>query len=220
MIFRKVAATAIFALLVSVFVPTLDAHASQTPSGIPFLELESQIDALVKEYIGKTVPGAAIVVFHNGEIIFSRGYGYADIELGIPVDPAVTVFEHGSISKLFVWTAVMQLVEQGFLDLDAIVTTYLPEDVAARFAFKKPFTMRDLMNHAAGFEEVLLNLFADADTIEERRGTLEEALLTLQPMQIFEPGTVGAYSNWGSAFAALGICANSARLKDLHGLQS
>lgn len=203
MIFRKIRALSTLVLFASMLASTLVVHADQAPSGIPFVELESQIDALVNEHIGQSTPGAAVVVVHNGEIIFSRGYGYADIDKQIPVDPAVTIFEHGSISKLFVWTAVMQLVEQGLLDLDADINTYLPPHAASQFVFEKPITMRDLLNHAAGFEEALLGLFHDARITEQRRGTLEEALLTLIPAQIFEPGTVGAYSNWGSAFAAL-----------------
>ena len=203
MIFRKISVFAVLVLLVSFLTPAPSVYAAQTPSGIVFSELESQIDALINEHIGKSTPGGAVVVFHNGEIIFSKGYGHADIERGIPVDPAATIFEHGSISKLFVWTAAMQLVEQGLLDLDADISIYLPVDTVRKFAFEKPFTMRDLMNHAAGFEEVLLGLFSDARTMNEERGTLEEALLTIVPAQIFEPGTISAYSNWGTAFAAL-----------------
>ena len=170
---------------------------SQTPSGIPFSELETRIDALMDEHIGTAVPGAAVVVVYEGKIIFSRGYGWADIGDRIPVDPAKTVFEWGSINKTFVWVAVMQLAEQGLLDLDADVCIYLPDT----FRFDKPFTLRDLLNHSAGFADLLLGLFVDEQTLT-RFGTLEETLLDLQPPQIFTPGTVSAYSNWGSALAA------------------
>lgn len=181
-------------LLTCVLMPTLTVQAAQTPSGIPFSELESQIDVLMNEHIGTSAPGAAIVVVYEGEIIFSRGYGYADIENRIPVDPAVTVFEHASINKAFVWVAVMQLVEQGLLNLDVDVATYLPD----AFVFEMPFTMRDLLNHAAGFADILLGFVFD----DEEVPTLKNALLDSQPVQLFTPGTVSAYSNWGTALAA------------------
>jgi len=172
--------------------------AGQTPSGLSFDELEAQIDALMYEHVGTSTPGAAIVIVHEGEIIFSRGYGWADIENQIPVDPAITVFEYGSINKPFVWVAAMQLVEQGLLDLDVDVHYYLP----GTFVFEKPFTMRDLLNHSAGFPDHLLRLFYNAQTVGQGLGSLEEALLDLQQPQIFTPGTVSAYSNWGAALAA------------------
>ncbi|MCL2703340.1 MAG: beta-lactamase family protein [Defluviitaleaceae bacterium] len=184
------------------FLPALTVYAvqpitGQTPSGISFSELESRIDALMNEHAGASTPGTAIVVVHEGEIIFSRGYGWADIEKQVPVDPAATVFEYGSINKTFIWVAVMQLAEQGLLDLDADVRAYLPDT----FIFEKPFTMRDLLNHSAGFADFLLGLFVN-ERIIEQFGSLEEILLDLQPPQIFMPGTMSAYSNWGTALAA------------------
>jgi len=180
------------------------AFAAETPSGIPFTDLESQIDTLVNEHLGTTTPGAAVVVVHEGEIIFSRGYGYADLARRIPVDPAVTVFEYGSIGKVFVYTAVMQLVEQGLLDLDADITIYMPADIARQFAFRYPITMRHLLNHTAGFEEAILDFIFDAREMETSRGvTTEEAHLATNITQIFAPGTVAAYSNFGNSLAAL-----------------
>jgi len=172
-----------------------------TPSGIPFSELENRIDTFVAEHLGETTPGVAIAVVYNGEIIFSKGYGYADIEQGIPIDPATTIMAHGSISKVFVWTAAMQLVEQGLLDLDVDITTYLSEEARRQFAFEMPFTMRDLMNHSAGFEEFIHD-FIHYDTHNLENLGLRVSLLANQPMQIFTPGTASAYSNWGTTLAA------------------
>ncbi|MCL2572997.1 MAG: beta-lactamase family protein [Defluviitaleaceae bacterium] len=203
MLLRKFRIAAAMLVLACMLIPSLAVYASQTPSGISFDDLESRIDAIMAEHVGITTPGAAVVIMHEGEIILSRGYGYADIERGIPVDPAATIFEHGSIGKVFVYVATMQLVERGLLDLDADIGTYLPEEIMSQLDFTYTVTMRDLLNHAAGFEEVLLGLFVDAQNMEQRRGTLEDVLLNLIPAQIFEPGTVSAYSNWGSALAAL-----------------
>jgi len=186
----------LLALLLVAATPAL-AVTGQTPSGLSFSEMETQIDALMDEHIGVSTPGAAIAVVYEGEIVFSRGYGWADISNRIQVDPAATVFEYGSINKTFVWVAVMRLVEQGLLSLDVDVRSYLPDT----FMFKESFTMRDLLNHSAGFEDFLLGMICDARTIDHP-GSLEETLLDLQPRQIYTPGTVSAYSNWGAALAA------------------
>ena len=69
------------------------------------------------------VPGALVAVVKDGEVLFKKGYGYADLKRKKPVDPDLTLFRPGSVSKLFTWTAVMQLVEQGKLDLDKDVNT-------------------------------------------------------------------------------------------------
>jgi len=191
---KKLLCIALLLALLLTTIPSAFATTGETPSGLSFEEMEQQIDALMAEHVGTATPGAAIVVVHEGEIIFSRGYGYADIENPIPVDPAVTVFEYASISKVFVWVAVMQLVEQGLLDLDADINTYLPDE----FVFEQPFTMRDLFNHAAGFADILLGLGFDGEQVP----TLREALLDSQPVQLFTPSTVSAYSNWGTALAA------------------
>ncbi|MCL2568696.1 MAG: beta-lactamase family protein [Oscillospiraceae bacterium] len=194
--FRKLLATLLLlTLLVTTALPAVAAAGPVTPSGLSFAEMERQIEELMQEHVGTSTPGAAIVVVHEGEIIFSRGYGWADIDNQIPVDPATTVFEYASIGKTFTWVAVMQLVEQGLLDLDADITTYLPDS----FRFEMPFTMRDILNHTPGFAETLFGPSFDG----QRLPTLEEALLAGQPLQIFTPGTVSAYSNWGSALAGL-----------------
>ncbi|MCL1882490.1 MAG: beta-lactamase family protein [Defluviitaleaceae bacterium] len=192
----------ILAIILILIMPSLVVYGAQsnmghTPSGVPFYELEARVDALMSEHINISTPGAAIVVVQDGEIIFSRGYGFADIENRIPIDPARTVFEVGSINKPFIWVSVMQLVERNLLDLDKDVRGYLPDS----FQFEKPFTMRDLLNHKAGFADFLLALFVDEERLENF-GTLEEILLDTQPPQIFAPGMVSAYSNWGSALAA------------------
>jgi CubicO group peptidase (beta-lactamase class C family) len=178
----------------------LPAYAGQTPSGIPFSEMESQIDAFVADHIGQTTPGVAVIVVKDGEAIFSKGYGYADIERGIPVDPETTVFEWGSTGKLLVWVNVMQLVERGLLDLDADINNYLPEDFVRQLNFEKSFTMRDILNHTTGFGEYMFDFMFDAQTIENPV-TLREGLLMAQPLQIYEPGTVAAYSNFATGLA-------------------
>jgi hypothetical protein len=85
------------------------------------VELESFLDGyFVKTMEDYHIAGAAIAVVKDGKLFFTKGYGYADVEKGISVDPEETIFHIGSVGKLFTWTAVMQLVEQGKLDLGGI----------------------------------------------------------------------------------------------------
>jgi CubicO group peptidase (beta-lactamase class C family) len=89
-------------------------------------EMEAFFDGEIQPKMDEQhIPGVTLVVVKDGEILFTKGYGYADVAQGIPVDPETTLFRMGSASKLFAWTAVMQLAEQGKLDLDADVNTYL-----------------------------------------------------------------------------------------------
>ncbi|MCL2051148.1 MAG: beta-lactamase family protein [Lachnospiraceae bacterium] len=176
------------------FMPAMTAYAAYTPSGISILELESEIDALVNRYLGETTPGAAIVVVHDGEIIFSRGYGYANVSNSMPINPATTIFEFASISKTSTWVAVMQLAEQGIIDLDVNINAYLPSD----FIFELPFTMRDLLNHSAGFGQPLKG-------VSNYGASLKDVLLEIQPSQIYKPGTASAYSNFGTALAGFAV---------------
>lgn len=180
------------------FIPVYATEIGKTPSGIPLDKLEVEIDTYVSNYIGQSTPGASIAVVKDGEIFFSKGYGYANIEEKTLVDPQKTVFEYGSISKLFVWTAAMQLVEQGKLDLNADIKTYLPEDFVSKLTFEKPITMNQIMSHTAGFEDYHFDLIMPSP---ERIDSLKEVLINHQPKQIYEPGSTIAYSNYATALA-------------------
>ena len=115
------------------------------------------------------------------------------------MDTENTVFEWGSISKTFIWVSVMQLKEEGKIDLYADIRSYLPEGFLKNLHYDKPVTMLHLMNHTAGFEEQLLDLryFENDEELP-----LSEVLSAYQPEQVFLPGEVSAYSNWGAALAA------------------
>lgn len=169
-----------------------------TPSGIPLTGLEAFVDDYVKEYIGKQTVGASVVMVKDGQVVLSKGYGYADVEQQIPVTPD-TVMEWGSISKLAVWASVMQLAEQGKLDLNQDVRKLLPENFLKKLKYDEPITMLNLMNHNAGFEEYMFDMAYQSP--EEVR-SLEEGLKLAQPAQIYRPGEVVAYSNYGNSLAA------------------
>jgi len=175
------------------------ADVEETPSGIVLSGIESYINEYMAQYIGETSPGAAVVLVKDGEMIFSKGYGYANLEKNIPVNSADTVFEYASISKIFVYTTIMRLSEQGRIDLQADIREYLPEDFLKNLKYDKPITMLDIMNHTAGFEDYLFDLIV---TQPERILPLEQVLLDFQPTQVNEPGTVSAYSNYAVSLAA------------------
>lgn len=142
------------------------------------------------------IAGAVIVVVKDGKILFAKGYGYANVEKRIPVSPDATLFRPGSISKLFNWTAIMQQVEQGKLDLDRDVNNYL--DFKIPPTFPKPITLRDIMTHTAGFEETAQELFvADAAHLTP----LGDYVKTHLPERIFPPFTTPAYSNYATTMA-------------------
>src|SRR5882724_1137165 len=122
----------------------------------------------------------------------TKGYGFADAKEKKPVDPDSTIFRMASISKLFPWVSVMQLVEQSKLDLDADANKYLDFQIAP--AFGKPVTLRNLMTHTAGFEEEIRDILL----IDPKKATpLREFLIENQPRRMFPPGEVPAYSNYG-----------------------
>lgn len=155
-------------------------------------------DTLVPTQLERNdVAGAIVTVVRDGRVLFSKGYGWADVDARKPVSAEQTLFRIGSVSKLFAWTSVMQLVEQGKLDLDADVNHYI--DFRIPETYGQPITLRQLMTHTAGFEETIQQLFvADAAHIPDLRTLLAARL----PARIFRPGETAAYSNYGATLAA------------------
>ena len=163
--------------------------------------VKSDIDAWLDGYMPHALKrgdaaGAVVVVVKDGAVLTQRGFGYADVATRRPVDPETTLFRQASVSKLITWTAVMQLVEQGKIDLDRDVNAYLDFRIAPFDG--KPVTMRNLMTHTAGFEEVQrgLNSYDPAKV-----PPLGAALKRQVPYRIFAPGTTPAYSNFGTSLA-------------------
>ena len=143
------------------------------------------------------IAGASVLVMKDGDVLLQKGYGYADVKTKKPVDPSATIFRLASISKLFTWVSVMQLEEQGKLNLDTDVNQYL--DFAIRPAFNKPITLRNLMTHTGGFEETADDIII---TEPKKTITLRDYLIRNQPMRIFPPGQIPAYSNYGVGLAS------------------
>ena len=154
------------------------------------------LDGLVPMQLEREdIAGAVVVIVKNGMIFYAKGYGYADVVKKKPVSEN-TLFRPGSVSKLFTWTSVMQLVEQGKLDLDRDVNDYI--DFRIPPTYPKPITLRNLLTHTPGFEETAKDLFIDQ---ANKMIPLDTYLKTHIPNRIFPPGSVPAYSNYGASLA-------------------
>ncbi|MDH3363451.1 MAG: beta-lactamase family protein [Gammaproteobacteria bacterium] len=163
--------------------------------------LEGYIDGIVMPLMkNENSPSGTVAISRGGELIFAKGYGFENIESRVPVDPAKTLFRPGSVSKLFTWTAVMQLVEQGELDLDTDVNTYL-QSFRIKETFDNPITLRHILTHTPGFEDGSLGYLIIDDP--EKTISLREAMQRYQPERVNPPGVQTAYSNYATALAGL-----------------
>lgn len=159
-------------------------------------DLESWLDGFMPYALAQgDIAGAVVTVVADGEILFSQGYGYADIETRTPIDPETTLFRPGSISKLVTWTAVMQLVEDGRIDLDADLNTYLDFEITG---VERPITMRHLLTHTPGWGEQVRGLIMNDP---ERLQPLGDYVRDNIPAAVYPAGEIPAYSNYGTALA-------------------
>ena len=174
--------------------------ALETPTGpqLNRVDLEAWLDGFIPYAIAKgNIAGGVVVVVKDGQVLLEKGFGYADVEKKKPVDPEATLFRPGSISKLFTWTAVMQLVEQGKIDLDADINQYLDFKIPPG-PDGEPIRMRDVMTHTAGFEEAVKELISeDPSTLVPLGDTVKRWV----PVRIFKAGTMPAYSNYATGVA-------------------
>lgn len=176
--------------------PTTESTAPARTHELNAVDLEAFMDAAVPLQLEREdIAGATISVVKDGQLLFAKGYGFADVENKKPVAADQTLFRPGSVSKLFTWTAVMQLHEQGKLDLDRDVNDYL--DFKIPEAFGKPITLKHILTHTPGFEEQVKDLFKTGSVSPN----LGEYVKTHIPSRIYPPGTVPAYSNYATALA-------------------
>jgi CubicO group peptidase (beta-lactamase class C family) len=155
-------------------------------------DLEAWLDGLVPYALqAGDITGLAISVVSDGRILLEKGYGYADIKTRTPIDPQRTVMRAASLSKCFTATAVMQLVEQGKLDLDSNVNQYLDFKIPDKF--DRPITLRNLLTHSAGFEETAYRRYSPPLTLRQH--------MMMIPKRIYAPGDITAYSNYGMNLA-------------------
>ena len=174
----------------------------ETPPAIPSethpltpTDLDAFLDGFVPLQLAQNdIAGVTIAIVKDGKLLFAKGYGYADFEKKKPISADSTLFRPGSVSKLFAWTAVMQLAEQGKLDLDRDVNSYLDFRIPERFG--KPVTLKHLLTHTPGFEDQAKGLF-----VASGKPSLEGYLKNHIPREIYPPGTTTAYSNYGASLA-------------------
>ena len=182
-------------------IPTPAPESSPVPQDsahpLTAVDLEAWLNSLMTFGLKNgDVAGAVVAVVMNGQVLFQSGYGYADVEKKIPMDADLTLVRIGSVSKLFTWTAVMQMVEQGKLDLNRNVDDYLDFKVSPPGG--RAISLLDLMNHRGGFEEGLKDVLA----VDPARAQDTETYLKRHPRPLlFKPGSVPAYSNYGTAVA-------------------
>jgi CubicO group peptidase (beta-lactamase class C family) len=173
--------------------------ATPPPSTHPLekADLEAFFDGLVPLQMERSdVAGATVLVMKDGKELLKKGYGYSDITKKSPVDPDTSMFRLASISKLFTWVSVMQLSEQGKLDIDADVNKYLDFEIDP--AFGKPITLRNLMTHTGGFEEVVHDIIF---VNPKKAHSLRDFMIQNQPRRMYPPGEIPAYSNYGVGLA-------------------
>lgn len=141
-------------LFASLFLAFLGCAAPTVPTPPPSAALDAAIDAVVRDEMeANHVPGAAVVVVRDGQTVFQRGYGVADVETGRPVDPERTLFRIGSISKALTGLALTRLVDDGRLDWSTPASDYT-DAIDDRSGSDSPVTLRHLLTHTAGFDQV------------------------------------------------------------------
>ncbi|WP_432767923.1 MAG: beta-lactamase family protein [Sphingopyxis sp.] len=171
--------------------------ASSPPVALDAADLEAWMDGYLPYALERArIPGAVVVVVRGGETILQKGYGFADVAKRAPVLPETTLFRPGSVSKLLTWTAVMQQVEAGKIDLDKDVNAYLDFKIPPFDG--KPITMRNIMTHTAGFEESVRHLISSDP---KAAMALKQQMPLALPQRVFAPGTTPAYSNYATALA-------------------
>lgn len=155
---------------------------------------KKQVDAFVEQEMrSEKVPGVSVAVLHEGEIVLAKGYGLANVEHDIAVTPR-TIFQSGSVGKMFTAAAVMRQVEQGKMSLDDPLTKYVPDAPASW----RPITIRQLLTHTSGIPNV-------GDDFDFKRNYTDEELIksfAVLPLS-FQPGARYSYSN--SGYVLLGI---------------
>jgi CubicO group peptidase (beta-lactamase class C family) len=183
--------TAILALLFST--------GAQSQSLSDTVQLEAFMDGLMKTHLrDKHIAGGTVSVVKDGKVMLAKGYGFSDVTKQIPVSPDATLFRIGSISKMFTWISVMQLVSQGKLKLDEDVNHYL-KDIQIPTTYEKPITLTDIMTHTPGFEDLVIGLFSkDSASVKP----LHDIFLKEMPARIRPAGSYASYSNHATGMAA------------------
>ncbi|HKS07645.1 MAG TPA: serine hydrolase domain-containing protein [Gemmatimonadaceae bacterium] len=187
-----------FAATIGVFATAFVAKQQTVPPGPrDRAELNAFLDSAVNAMMKRDrIPGAAVCFVRNGELFTCRGYGVSDIARKTPVSPDSTIWRIGSISKVFTAFGVVQLADQGRVDLNADVNRYLTS-VKVKDTLGGPVLVEHLLDHTAGFDEI-------------RPGTMAPNAAAVLPLGEFlrtrlvrvrSSGTTTSYSTYGMTLA-------------------
>ncbi|RCX16685.1 CubicO group peptidase (beta-lactamase class C family) [Fontibacillus phaseoli] len=157
-------------------------------------QLEQVVDNVMEANMDKLhIAGSAVVVTQGDDILFSKGYGYGDVEHRVPMDPASTLIRIGSLTKPMVAAAVMQEVERGLLSTDTDINQYLKTFKVPVFG-KRPITLHDLLTHTSGLDQVMYNVvsLSEGKTVPASE-FLRQYFLKQSPVR--EPGEQYDYNN-------------------------
>ena len=179
-------------LLGFLFLTSLESIVSFPQMTPPDRELVRQIETYLSKWNGDTIPGFSIAVIKDGELVFKRGYGMADLKRGIP-NTAETVYNIGSVSKQFTAMCILLLEEEGKLSLRNPLTRFFPDFPQ----YADGITLYHLMHQTSGLSDYL-NLLILSGEEPFKKGITEQGIwqvLNSQNELIFEPGTRFQYSN-------------------------
>jgi CubicO group peptidase (beta-lactamase class C family) len=184
----------VFWLLVALTATLAVMGCSKRPSNVA-----TKVDQLFATWNKPDSPGCGVAVSRNGQLVYERGHGMANLELGVPIAPT-SVFEAASISKQFTAMSIMLLAERGRLSLDDEVRKHLPE----MRDYGSPLTIRHLLNHTSGLRDafLILELSAPEDEYGDRNDVILKQLARQRSLNS-KPGTETAYNNGGYVLAAI-----------------
>lgn len=172
----------------------------QDDTAVRDIALEAYLDGVIDTTMKENhIAGAVVGVMVDNRVVVKKGYGYADVENKIKVDADTTLFRIGSVTKLFTYLSLMQLHEQGKLDLEADIQDYLP-NLEIPETYAEPIRVKNLFTHTAGFEDRVIGLFAEHEAdLKPYNQLLKEDM----PARVREPGLVSSYSNHSLGIAGL-----------------
>lgn len=204
-----IAVTMILLILFSI-VPTSVYAANEHKQILDSEKVLETLDQSISEIINaKKAKGAVATLIQNGEVVMTKGYGYADEFLNVKADGELSGFRIGSISKTFVAVAALKAMEDGKLDMNTDISVYLGKNSPK---LKYPVTMQNLLTYTAGFEEIVTGMAVENVSDTE---PLSKTIIKYAPEQISKPGEVSSYSNYGIALAAYVIeCATNEDFSD------
>lgn len=183
-----------FAMSVLVWVPVAISAGKAT-------DAKSRADAAIAKYAKPGYPGCAVGAYQDGKTLYEGAYGLANLEHSVPIDPKLTLFEIGSVSKQFTAASVLLLVQDGKLKLDDDIRKYLPEIPD----YGHVITIDHLLHHTSGLRDYLELVWITGKDEWKNHHTEQETLdlIASQKGLNFTPGAKYAYSNTGFVLASV-----------------